>query len=277
MRWKLSEFIYEMEQDAQRRVFFVEGIRDQVFWSKTLQFARRSGTVIYSISILDCDAVSGGERGRLVWVANQLSTSSIAGRLRYFADADFDRLLQIPVPESILLTDGRDLESYFFLGNCCDHLCTSVQPGVADAHQIFRGHITSIARPLGILRLASVRNQLHLPFKRTLEKGLHRFVVTNNSTFELDVNAVVRTLLQNAGQSTTNAPHVMAQYVHEQAVQAATPDNQIIHGKDLARLIAWKYKIAQSFAENFVMLALTTEKATIRTQPNIQAAAAWLN
>src|ERR1700731_4950895 len=123
MRWKLSEFIYEMQQDTDRRVFFVEGIRDQVFWSKSLQLARRSGTVVYAISTLDCGAVPGGERGRLLWAAEQLSSSSIAERLQFFADADFDRLLRRKNPDNMILTDGRDLESYFLLGKCCDHVC----------------------------------------------------------------------------------------------------------------------------------------------------------
>jgi hypothetical protein len=277
MRWKLSEFIYEMEQDTQRRVFFVEGVRDQVFWSKTLQLARRAGTVIYSISSLECDIVSGGERGRLMWAADQLSTSSIADRLQFFADADFDRLLQNHNPDNVLLTDGRDLESYFFLGNCCDHLCSAVQPGTADAHAIFRELITTVARPLGILRVASTRHQLDLPFMRTLQKGLGRFVIDNGSTFELDIHAIIRTLLQNAGLSMSRASDVQTYYTNEKLSQLATPDNQIVHGKDLSQLIAWKYKITQSFAETFIMLALATETFIIRAEPNIRCAATWLN
>jgi hypothetical protein len=278
MRWKLSEFIYEMEQDTERRVFFVEGVRDHVFWSKTLQILRRSGTVVYSIFSIDCDAVPGGERGRLAWAAEKLAMSSVGHRLQFFADADFDRLLQRKIPNNMILTDGRDLESYFFVGNCCEHVCGVVRPSEPNGHAILERLVTSIARPLGLLRLASARHGLKLPFKKTLSKrGLDRFVVANGINHELDIDVVVRTLLQNAGQSLSETADVLLHYENEVLAQTGVDNNQIVHGKDLARLIAWKFDIPQSFAENFIMLALVAEVAAIRGQPNIQVAAAWLN
>jgi hypothetical protein len=276
MRWKLSEFIYEMEQDNERRVLFVEGITDQVFWSKTLQLPRRSGTVVYAISCLDCDAVSGGERGRLNWAAEKLSSSPIGQRLQFFADADFDRLLQKKNAGNMILTDGRDLESYFFLGNCCDHVCGVVQPNDPDGHTTLKGLISAIARPLGLLRLASERHGLELPFLKTFERGLSRFIRANGSGHELDMLAVARALMQNAGLSLTKIPDILGLYENEISAQETVRDNQLVHGKDLARVIAWKFSIPQSFAEHFVMLALATEVAAIRSEPNIQSAAAWL-
>jgi hypothetical protein len=46
--------------------------------------------------------------------------------------------------------------------------------------------------------------------------------------------------------------------------------------QDLSKLIAWKFKIASSFAEKFLTLALTVEKEAILAQPNICQASAWL-
>lgn len=233
--------------------------------------------MVYSINTLDCDAVSGGERGRLVWAATQLATTSIAQRLQFFADADFDRLLQRTNPSNMILTDGRDLESYCFLGNCCDHVCGVVRPGDPNLHTVFKQLVTALARPLGILRLSSERHDLALPFRRTLEKGLGRFVLANGTSFKLDIDAVIRSLLQNAGRSLPDLEEVKRQYEEEFATANSVPDNQIVHGKDLARVVSWKFDIPQSFAENYIMLALATETSAIRNEPNIQVASNWLN
>src|SRR5260221_3319410 len=104
MRWTLKEFIYEMEQDTQRHVFFVEGVTDHSFWTVTLNPPRKTGAVVYSISSIKCNPVPGGERGRMMWLAAHLSSSLIAHRLCYFADAGWDRLLQGALLNNIALS-----------------------------------------------------------------------------------------------------------------------------------------------------------------------------
>lgn len=277
MRWKMKEFIYEMTQDPERRVLFVEGVRDQAFWSKTLQVPRRPGTLIYSISSIECDSVPGGERGRLIWAAQKLSESMVSDRLLFFADADCDRLLNKALPPNTILTDGRDLESYFFLGDCCAHVCAVIRPGDDTLHTVFADRIKRVARPLGILRLASARGDMKLPFRETLKRGLKKFVVKNGSGHDLNVHALLRVLLQNADRSLSEESGIYSLYKDEEALQRSAPDNQIVHGKDLARLIAWEFDVAQAYAEALVMIALATEKASIRAEPNIQDASVWLN
>jgi hypothetical protein len=274
MRWTLKEFIYEMEQDTQRHVFFVEGITDQSFWTVTLNPLRKTGAVVYSISSVECSPVSGGERGRMMWLAARLSSSPIAHRLFYFADADWDRLLQVPLSTNVMLTDGRDLESYFQLGNCCLHLCASLAASAPDiANSSLSGLLTSVLRPLGVLRLTSARNNLDLPFQKTLDGGLARFI---DASSELDERKMLETLLQNADRSLAEFGHIQSLFQAEVTANVSVPNYQLVHGKDLSKLIAWKFKISSSFAEKFLTMALMAEKDAILAEPNIRHASAWL-
>jgi hypothetical protein len=152
-----------------------------------------------------------------------------------------------------------------------------VQPATENIHEIFQDLISSIARPLGVLRVASTRHELKLPFRRTLEKGLGRYVAVENPARRLDVPKLCRALLQNAGRSLSELDEVITFFSAEDANQTGVPNSQLVHGKDLARLISWKFDIAYGFAENFIMLALATEAAVIRREPNIRIVGNWLN
>lgn len=87
---------------------------------------------------------------------------------------------------------------------------------------------------------------------------------------------MLETLLQNAGRSLAELGHILSLFNAEVRANTSVPNYQLIHGKDLSKLIAWKFKIASSFAEKFLTLALTVEKEAILAQPNICQASAWL-
>jgi hypothetical protein len=119
MPWTLSEFDYELHQDPERHVLFVEGNRDVAFWKSVVPFVERGNSVVYPISELDIPVpVQGGHRGRLLWYAAQVSGSPHRGRILFFVDADQDRILGIDGPENVIFTDGRDLESYALTESC---------------------------------------------------------------------------------------------------------------------------------------------------------------
>jgi hypothetical protein len=281
MRWTLSEFIFEMERDNRRKVFFVEGVRDHTFWSKTMDIPRSDDTVIYPISFLLVHVNEGGERGRLLKCAELLLDSSASGRLRFFADADFDRLLAVSPPENVWLTDGRDFESYFFLGRCLSHICDVLTPGqprpdTQSADYKLRSLIANLARPIGILRLAARRNHWKLPFRRTLEaRGFGRFILQSGDE-RLDLDRLIRTLIQNSADSKPSAADIKNAFDIEEQQQAGQQDKQIVHGKDLVRLLAWYFQITDAFAANFLLMSLATEIALIKEAPNIQLAAKWI-
>ena len=112
MAWTVGEFEYELQRDPQRRVLFVEGLRDLAFWKILVPIMERANTVIYPISEILIDIENGGERGRLFAFARLIQGGPLQARVRFFADADYDRILNIECPENVVLTDWRDLEAY---------------------------------------------------------------------------------------------------------------------------------------------------------------------
>jgi hypothetical protein len=87
---------------------------------------------------------------------------------------------------------------------------------------------------------------------------------------------MLETLLQNAGRSLAEFGHIQSLFQAEVTANVSVPNYQLIHGKDLSKLIAWKFKIASSFAEKFLTLALMVEKGAILAEPSIRQASAWL-
>src|SRR5215216_1888695 len=120
MRWTRDELVFELRQDPARRVLFVEGVRDLVFWQDLFPVAERFDGVVYEISSLECPKGPGGERGRLIRAAAEFLDTPVAARVRFFADADSDRLLRNELPTNVILTGGRDLESYGLSESCID-------------------------------------------------------------------------------------------------------------------------------------------------------------
>jgi hypothetical protein len=212
----------------------------------------------------------------LLHCAKSIHQHSASNRTLFFADADYDRLLNVPSASNVVLTDGRDLESYFFLAQCLDHLCNSFHPGQSSAQQ-FYSLIEAIARPIGILRIASQRAKLELPFKGTLQNRLSKYIVANaDGTHDLDVDRLIQALLQNSNRSLSELAEVKGKFVEECLAQNGVSNFQIVHGKDLARLIAWRFHIAESFAGQVLILALSGGLSSIRASNNVSHVSQWL-
>jgi hypothetical protein len=82
--------------------------------------------------------------------------------------------------------------------------------------------------------------------------------------------------MQNGSLPMSTMAAVRRGFDDEMLLQAGLPNEQIVHGKDLAGIVAWYFNLAQSFAEMVLMLAIAGEVDLIRTAPNISAASAWL-
>jgi hypothetical protein len=164
MRWTAKELLLELELDPGRRVLFLEGNRDLVFWRDTVPLRRGPGVVLYPISFLDCEQGDGGERGRLIRAARLFQASSAADRVHFFPF--FGRA----PPPNVTFTDGRDLESYAISNNCLGHICNTGFATNRETGSALLSLLTELARPIGILRIASERAALGLPFQRTLSE-----------------------------------------------------------------------------------------------------------
>lgn len=269
MRWTLEEFLLELDLDPQRRVLFVEGDRDLAFWREIIPTLLRENAVVYPISVLQIPDVPGGERGRAIACAG---ITAAHRQVRYFVDADYDRILGVHHMDSVILTDARDLEGYALtqvtLGTICRRWFAREDDG-AEA-LLF---VSTLGRPLAALRVLSARQALNLPFRRTFEnRRLDRYLAEGEAIV-LNINRVLRALLQNSlGLDVLD--ELVVSYANEQVTLAAQADDQIIHGKDAIWILAWYFEIERNEMER--LLYCCVDYLQVRNQPNIRIASQWL-
>jgi Protein of unknown function (DUF4435) len=270
--WTLAEFLFELDLDLKRKVVFVEGARDLAFWRELVPSLDRRDTVIYPISAIECEHADGGERGRLFYNAGAMLASNSSRRVLFFADADCDRILGNKEPSNVILTDGRDLESYGLTRACFKRLCVrGIGMDQAAAEPVF-DHVVEVTRPIGMLRVASRRANLELPFQRTFDKrGLGRFLLGHAG---VDVDKLITTLLQNAGISLARKGEVVELLRRENETLAEIAHDQIVHGKDFMRALASFLELDEEQIERLVFLSMDFPE--VASRPNIAQVHIWM-
>jgi Protein of unknown function (DUF4435) len=266
---------HELELDLTRRVLIVEGSRDLAFWRELVPSLERGDTVIYPISVIECESAEGGERGRLLCIARAVLTSHSSCRVLFFADADYDRILGRGEPSNVVLTDGRDLESYGLTQACFKRLCVrGIGMDETAAKPVF-DHVVEVTRPIGMLRVASTRAQLELPFQRTLERrGLRRFLLGDEFDARVDIEKLISTLLQNANLSLAKKGEVGKLLQRENEALRDIGHDQIVHGKDFTRALACCLDLDEKQIERLLFLSMDFPE--IASRPNIAQVQGWV-
>ncbi len=223
-----ESILVAMKMDPERRQVYVEGPRDRLFLSWLVSDNKNPNSTILEIDTVKLPNTSyGGNRMRLLKFAEFLDGK--VESTKFFADADFDRILNHATPKLVWLTDGRDLEGYVIRVECLDKV---LRVGVATeklrADDLLQT-IYRLGRKLGFLRLLSEKRDLNLPFQNTV---LNRFLKLNDGAIELQLNAYIRALLQNVDISLTHASDIAIEVKNLEEEFKEIPNNQILHGKD---------------------------------------------
>ncbi len=273
--WTLAEFFFELERDLTRKVLFVEGKRDLAFWRELVPSLERGDTVIYPFSTIECEEPDGGERGRLLCIARAVLTSKLSCRVLFFADADYDRILERRQPSNVVLTDGRDLESYGLTQACVKRLCVrGVGMDEAAAEPVF-DHVVKVTRPIGMLRVASTRARIELPFQRTFERrSVRKFLRGDQLDARVDVNKLISTLLQNAGLSLARTGEVVGLLQQRNETLIDIGHDQIVHGKDFTRALACCLGVDEEQSERLLFLSMDFRE--IASRLNIAQVHGWI-
>jgi hypothetical protein len=252
-------------------------IRDVSFWGVLVPADDRGNGAIYPIRALDCPAGSGGERGRLIRAASGFLNTAVTDRIRFFTDADFDRLLGIALPGNVILTDGRDLECYAITESCLERICRICFPACEHTGTELIRDIRSTMRPIGILRILSNQRGLKLPFRKTFERDFSRFIrLQADGSPTVDMATLVQVLLQNAGISLARQSEILQLHQQASAAYAHIADTQVIHGKDLLRFLGWRFDVSSDEAERHLFMSASNELGRIQAQQNILATRRWL-
>jgi hypothetical protein len=215
--------------DPDRKEVYVEGTTDRVFLNWLTAGTRHQNARIIEASYVDIDVALGGERGRLMRLAEY--TSATPARILVFVDADTDRLRNVAVPDNVVLTDGRDLEAYVLRPDCIEKMA---RLGLAtegiDATRLLTD-VLSASRLSGALRFASDIDGLGLPFQKVT---IDRYARFQNGMLELRMRAFVQTLAQNADISVREVDRIIMRADEISAQFSGSSD--LVHGKDAMRL-----------------------------------------
>jgi Protein of unknown function (DUF4435) len=278
MRWSPQELVYELRRDYNRRVLFVEGNRDLSFWGILIPPHLRKDGNIYPISSLDCPAATGGERGRIIASATNFITTTVSDRVRFFADADTDRVLNITVPPNVFFTDGRDLESYGLSEACLARIISICFPADSVSAFDLMSSIETAVRPIGILRVVDRRENLLLPFRKTFDRDFGRFLVLDGASgkYSVEIEKLVRILLQNQRGSLRELQNILQMQQDTVAALEDIPSAQLVHGKDLVRFLALQFSVQPDEMERHLFMSAAHDSGQIRRQANISRALQWL-
>lgn len=260
--------------DPARRELYVEGARDRRFLAWAFRDKMGSNALIREIGYVDIEGPrEGGERARLLAFGRWLSNTQ--ANIRCFADADMDRVLVRSIPSHVWLTDGRDLEGYVLNVPCLEKvLSVGIGADVPSARKLLRAVLTQ-GRKLGLLRVLSELDSLRLPFRNT---RLSRYVDYSGGRLQVDLDAYLQTLLQNAQISLTRLPHIRIRLGALEVRFKDIPDFELIHGKDAFCLIE-KALSHFKLGENELARLLWTsfECSHVANHPNLTAIASFLS
>lgn len=281
-RITLAEFALFLQEDPDLRILLVEGNRDLIFWRALVPELERSNVAIYKIGSLEINVDHGGERGRLIKCAEVFETHDNCDRVRIFADADASRILDQHLPDNVILTDGRDLESYGLSRECVHSICvTGFGMRVEVADNVWAG-ITPGLRPVGVLRVAAERQGWKLPFNRTFDRpgrdrgGLKRYLLQSGSTSTVDMRRLMQSLIQNADPVPVDPGGLAKEFEDETRRLEALPDNQIVHGKDFVSYLRWRLQCTYDQATAYLNLGMAVILDTIRDNTNLSLAERWV-
>jgi hypothetical protein len=275
--WTTAEFEHELGKDPKRRVLFVEEIRDLAFWKNLISFRERGDTVIYPISELQTDAeVFGGERGRLLMFAKWIQGGPLEERIQFFADADYDRILERVPPDNVIFTDWRDLEAYSLSQQCMSKLALLGLAASETVANDLLSTLCAIARPIAALRVRSERCGWKLPFQKTLIDGNRpaRFFEGRRLDTIVDLTRLVEVLLQRAGKSLGQKDVVLAEARQELDDLACHQDRDLIHGKDALLVLARIFDRQPMDIEPLIFLSLDMDE--VRQCTNIMRVENWV-
>ncbi|TAL36870.1 MAG: hypothetical protein EPN97_06045 [Alphaproteobacteria bacterium] len=197
--------------------------------------------------------------------------------MQFFADADYDRILDLQPPSNVRFTDGRDIEAYFQSESCILKMCSIGFPSFPEASaKKILPWAKDVIRPIGMLRIVSARRQMELPFQNTFERhGLDHFLNGKGLDAHLNFDQLLQTLLQNAGISLSKKEEVSLLFQNETRLLSEQTDTEIVHGKDFYMGVSAILNVDTKQVER--LLHLSADISAIKGFPNIVATENWIS
>lgn len=212
--------------DPARRELYVEGPHDRQVLLWLAHDKTRGEVVVQDINAVHVPGVVGGNRGRLVAFARAMVGEA---RVRFFADADYDRLLGIPLPANAWFTDYHDMEAYAIWTDC-GHKAMRLAAGrsKSEARSAVEQSLAA-ARKTGYVRIADVINRWQLPFQRFPPARQAR---VRGNTLEFNWQRWITSLVSASSTGAASIGDVTRRVAEIASNFSGTTDHEIVHGKD---------------------------------------------
>lgn len=233
IRREPSAFLTALKMDPARRHLFVEGHRDRLFLNWLAGDKKKPEVVVLDINAIEIKVEQGGNRQRLFEFARRIPADVTA--IRFFADADFDRILARPTPTCVWLTDCRDFEGYVLSIKCIDKI---LKIGIATETKQASSLLFEIkvaCRKIAELRYISEMEGLSLPFQKL---DIARYTKVDGERIIFDFDRYLRAILQNAELSLTELEPLRSKLESAAERLAGLADEDLVHGKDVVGILA---------------------------------------
>ncbi|MCH7493496.1 hypothetical protein IIA16_02130 [bacterium] len=247
-------------------------MEDKRFLERLLEMPRSENSLVWIIDTVEIAGSEGGNRGRLMRFGSGLEGESV--RIRLFADADTDRVLQRQIPKHVWITDHRDMEGYCLRVECFHGVVEVIQAIPPLSALNLLDSVMRIGRRVGQLRVLSDSDRLRLAFQRTQLKP--RLSISGNAIV-LDEERYLQVLLQNSRFSLKRVTELMEGWDSiESALQSVT-DLELIHGHDAEEILAWGLDKAISARIAGKLLRSTFQSGLVDPQSTLQKVITYLS
>ena len=269
-RMPVDELLYQLEVDPASLILFVEGVRDQRFYSVLVPFSERINATVYSIDAIDIQIPSGGARERVLELARSTSGHVFAARMLFFLDADNDILLGRQLPARVITTDWRDMEAYATLACCIEKvLYASGKNPVLQGE--YRTTSINIARTVGLYRLASDHLDLDLPFSSVFLENGRRSLTNAGLKTSLNVADLKQRLCDGAKLSTQKRSDLQNEVSKIESRFDLRASEDLAHGKDFCMIMSYMLGIRNNDCYSLLHLSIVACLDSIRNMPNMLA------
>lgn len=275
MKRSIERIIGSYKMDPERKEIFVEGNHDRFFLEWLLDIDIKSDVKIYDRSHIDFETVDTNDKKIILHVASELEAYDNA---IVFIDADYDRYLNESYPKNVITTDFRDKEGYSMNKVTLDKICALNLLSPQSFGAKIERNLNEIGRPLGILRILSLKEGFELPVNQ-LSGKLHRYIKTadHDLTFKFDKSI---DFLINESEKVTQADKVEIIEKFKKLSEGLIdePLKLLINGKDYINIMKEIYKSKNREKSNVDLIVnVLPNKLMIKTHENIGRLIQFIN
>jgi hypothetical protein len=256
-------------QDKQAMILFVEGASDTQFMSRLVPNSERVNTTVYSIDSVEIPTpVLGGNRGRLIWLADQLrGEAHLLGRVLCLIDADNDYITGVSRAHPILITDYCDLESYVMNDCSLAHILFHFGEEISNIGNL-KTLIYRCCEKIKILRVVNEIGGFEMRINFSVEGKVGRHLTGAGFSTDINETKLTQSIFSNSTANSSDRAAITAEVLRIRSIMTAPPEH-VLHAKDMTDVVSSLFKVSRDEVARVIMSAISACLHAIRNLPNV--------